>query len=463
MFIKGRYVETGRKKPIINPYNGETVGQICMDSREDVLLAAKAAKEYSSQLTAYDRYRILSDTAREIDAAAAAFTLSICRESGMCMKDAAKEVKRAVTLLIVCAEEAKRITGESIPTDITDSGQNNLAMTIREPIGLVCAITPFNRPLNQVVVKLGPAIAANNSIILKPSEKTPLTAIKFVEALVRNGLPPEMVAVVTGDPNEVGDALVTSPYIDMITFTGSASVGERIAKAAGMIRTAFELGDSGALIVMDDADLDKAVKVAVAGAYSTAGQSCRGIKRLLVHETLADEFVERLKVESAKIKCGDPMDPETDMGVLINEESAVLVEKRIRDAVAKGATLVYGGLRKGAGIMPAVLSNVPRDVDLVKKETFGPCAPVIKIKDINDAVKYTNDTEYGLQTGIFTRDIDKALYAAKKLKVGAVIINNGPQFESPNIPFGGVKKSGLGREGIKYAIQEMTTVKTIVF
>lgn len=463
MFINGKLVDNGRKAPVINPYTGETVGSICLATRQEILAAAESAKAYHSNLSAYDRYRILGDTAREIEADAAAFALSICRESGMCLKDATKEVKRAVTLLIVCAEEAKRITGESIPTDITDSGQDNLAVTIREPIGLVCAITPFNRPLNQVVVKLGPAIAANNSIILKPSEKTPLTAIKFVETLVRNGLPPEMVTVVTGDPNEIGDALVSCPYIDMITFTGSAAVGGRIAKAAGMIRMAFELGDSGALIVMEDADLDKAVKVAVAGAYSTAGQSCRGIKRLLVHETVADEFVERLKVESAKVKCGDPMDPETDMGVLINEESAVLVEMRIRDAVAKGAKLVYGGLRKGAGIMPAVLSNVPRDVDLVKKETFGPCAPVIRIKDIHDAVEYANDTEYGLQAGIFTRDIDKALYAAKRLNVGAVIINNGPQFESPNIPFGGVKKSGLGREGVKYAIHEMTTVKTIVF
>lgn len=463
MFVRGRYVETERKAPVKNPYSGETVGYVCLATSADVLESARSASQYGSSLSAYERYKILSGTAHEIVSDAAGFALSICRESGMCLKDAAKEVKRAATILTVCAEEAKRITGESIFTDTTDGGQDNLAVTIREPVGLVCAITPFNRPLNQVVVKLGPAIAANNSVILKPSEKTPLTAFKFLDTLLRNGLPPEMVTVVTGNPEEIGEALVTSPEIDMITFTGSAAVGERIARAAGMIRMTFELGDSGALIVMQDADLDKAVKTAAAGAYSTAGQSCRGIKRMLVHKDVAAEFTEKLCTASAKIKCGDPMDPGTDMGVLINEESAVLVEKRIRDAVSKGAEVVYGGKREGAGIMPTVLVGVPRDADLVRKETFGPCAPIIVVDDMDDAVEYTNATEYGLQTGIFTRDIDMAMLAARKLKVGAVIINNGPQFESPNIPFGGVKKSGLGREGIKYAIQEMTTVKTIVF
>lgn len=463
MLINGKYVKTGREKAVVNPYNGEIVGHVALATRQDALDAVESARAYQSGLSAYDRCRILNAAAREVEAEASAFALSICRESGMCIKDAFKEVRRAATILTVCAEEAKRITGESIPTDTTDAGQDNLVMTIREPIGLICAITPFNRPLNQVVVKLGPAIAANNNVILKPSEKTPLTAIKFVEALLKSGLPPGMVTVVTGNPDEIGDALVTSPGIDMITFTGSAAVGERIAKAAGMIKMTFELGDSGALIVMEDADLDKAVKIAVAGAYSTAGQSCRGIKRLLIHEAIADDFVGRLEAESAKIKIGDPMDPETDMGVLINEESAVLVENRIKDAVVRGAGLVYGGRRIGAGIMPTVLADVPRDADLVRKETFGPCAPVIKIKDIHDAVNYANDTEYGLQTGVFTRDIEKALYAAKRLKVGAVIVNNGPQYESPNIPFGGVKKSGLGREGIRYTINEMTTVKAIVF
>lgn len=463
MLIKEKWIASNPKSSIRNPYTGEVVGTISMATKEQVLEAAKCAKEYRSKLSAYERYNILMRTAEEIAKNSRDYISSISGESGMCIKDAAKEVKRAVALLKVCAEEAKRITGESIFTDISESAKRNLAVTVREPIGLVCAITPFNRPLNQVVVKLGPAIAANNSIILKPSEKTPLTAFKFVRALINNGLPARMIAVVTGHPHEIGDALVTSPYIDMITFTGSKAVGEHIAKTAGMIKTTFELGDSGALIVMEDADLKKAITAAVRGAYSNAGQSCRGVKRILVHKSVEAAFVEGLKEETAKLKVGDPRLEETDIGTLINEEAAIRVEQRINDAVSKGSRLVFGGKRNKAQVTPTVLADVPRDSDIVTKETFGPCAPVIAIDDIEDAVNYVNSIEYGLQTGIFTKDLEKAFYAARNLKVGAVIINNGPQFASPAIPFGGVKKSGLGREGVRYAISEMTTVKTIVF
>ncbi|MDD5438824.1 MAG: aldehyde dehydrogenase family protein [Candidatus Omnitrophica bacterium] len=463
MLIKGKWVESNRRSEIKNPYSGKKVGTVSMATGAEVLDAAADAKKFSSALTAYERYDILMRTAQEVEKDSRDYVASISSESGMCVKDAAKEVARAVSLLKVSAEEAKRITGESIFTDVVESAKRNLAVTIREPIGLVCAITPFNRPLNQVVVKLGPAIAANNSVILKPSEKTPLTAIKFVKALINNGLPPRMVAVVTGDPAEIGDALVSCPHIDMVTFTGSKEVGEHIAKTAGMVKLTLELGDSGALIVMDDADLAKAVKTAVAGAYGNAGQSCRGIKRILVHKNIEEAFVRGLKEATEKLKVGDPQSEDTDIGTLINEVQALEVEKRIADAVNKGARLVCGGTRKKAQITPAILTNVPRDAAIVMKETFGPCAPVVTVNDIEDAVSYVNATEYGLQTGIFTNDLAKAFYAAGQLKVGAVIVNNGPQFDSPAIPFGGVKKSGLGREGIKYAVNEMTTVKTIVF
>lgn len=462
MLINEKWIETDRKLSIKNPYNGEVVGAVSLATKEQVLEAARYVKEYRSELSAYDRYEILMKTAAEVERNSVEYIASISGESGMCVKDAKKEVTRATGLLRVCAEEAKRITGESIFTDTTVSAKSNLAVTIREPIGLVCAITPFNRPLNQVVVKLGPAIAANNRVILKPSEKTPLTALKFVRSLINNGLPPRMISVVTGHPIDIGDALVTSPYIDMITFTGSKVVGEHIAKIAGMVKTTFELGDNGALIVMEDADLAKAIKASVEGAYGNAGQSCRGVKRILVHKKVQEAFVEGLKVETAKLKVGDPRSEDTDIGTLISEDAAKLVEKRINDAVREGATIVYGGKRNRAQLAPTVLTNVKRDSAIVKEETFGPCAPVVTINNIEDAIDYTNSTEYGLQTGVFTKDLEKALYAAKKLKVGAVIVNNGPQYDSPYIPFGGVKKSGIGREGIKYAIAEMTTVKTIV-
>jgi acyl-CoA reductase-like NAD-dependent aldehyde dehydrogenase len=372
-------------------------------------------------------------------------------------------VRRAVILLRVCAEEAKRTSGEAIPTDVTADRKRNLAVTVRVPIGLVCAITPFNRPLNQVVVKLAPAIAANNSVVLKPSEKTPLSAVKFVRCLIANGLPPKMVSVLTGDPVEVGETLVTCPDVDMVTFTGSRAVGERIAKSAGMIRMTFELGDSGALIVLDDADVELAAQIGAKGAFATAGQSCRGVKRFLVQEGVADHFAELLVEEAEKLKFGDPYSASSDIGCLIDEAAAREVADRVNDATASGAKLLYGPPRRGAVLGPQVLDFVSKDSTLVREETFGPCAPIVRIRDLDEAIAWINSGEYGLQTGVFTSNIHHAFKAARELKSGAVIINDGPQFESPFIPFGGVKKSGLGREGVRFAIEEMTTVKTIVF
>ncbi len=379
------------------------------------------------------------------------------------MKEARKEVRRAVTLLRVCAEEAKRISGEAIPTDVTADRKRNLAVTVRVPIGLVCAITPFNRPLNQVVVKLAPAIAANNSVILKPSEKTPLSAVRFVRCLIANGLPARMVSMVTGDPREVGEALVTCPDVDMITFTGSCAVGERIAKSAGMIRMTFELGDTGTLIVLDDADLELAADVAAKGAFATAGQSCRGVKRLLVQDGVADRFATLLVEEARKLKFGDPRSTQNDIGCLIDEAAAQAVEERVNGSIELGAKLLYGRPRDGAVLGPQVLDFVPKDSALVCAETFGPCAPIVRVKDLDEAVECVNGGAYGLQTGVFTANIHQAFKAAQTIKSGAVIINDGPQFESPFIPFGGVRRSGVGREGARFAIEEMTTVKTIVF
>lgn len=462
MLINGCWIDTDRKMPIENPYTGDIIGYINMATSEEVMKAVKFAKEYRSDLTAYQRSQILYNTALEIEREANEYINSICTEAGLCIKDAKKEITRACNLLKLCSEEAKRITGETIFTDVTENSKKNLAVTIREPIGLVCAITPYNRPLNQVVVKLAPAIAANNSVILKPSEKTPLTAIKFVRALINNGLPAKMITLITGDPKEISNALISNSYIDMITFTGSVEIGEHIAKNAGMIKKTFELGDSGALIVMNDADLDKAVEFARSGAFNSSGQSCRGVKRILVHEDVLDCFIEKFIEATSKLKIGDPMKPETDIGTLINEEAAKKVESRINGAVKMGAKVVYGGRRNKAQIIPTILTQVPRNAEIVMEETFGPCAPIIPIRDIDDAIKYVNCTKYGLQTGIFTESISNALYAFNHLAVGAVAINQGPQFGSPNIPFGGVKKSGFGREGVKYAINEMTTIKTLI-
>lgn len=463
MLIEGRWTESARKTRVTNPYTGEAVGEISQATREDALRALADAKAFRPALTAFERAEILSRAADALEKDAAAFVASISSESGMCLKDARKEVQRASALLRVSSEEAKRIDGRSIFTDGVAGAKRNLAVTVREPVGLVLAITPFNRPLNQVVVKLGPAIAAGCRVLLKPSEKTPLTALKLVRLLLDCGLPTRMISVVTGDPREIGDVLVTSPSVDMITFTGSQAVGERIARAAGMIKTAFELGDSGALIVMEDADLKAAASAAAAGAYGNAGQSCRGVKRILVHKAVEAAFADALVAETKKWKVGDPRAEDTDIGTLISEEAAAAVEARVRDAVAKGARVAWGGKRNKAQLEPVVVTGVPRGCDLVALETFGPAAPIVAVESMEDAVSWINSGDAGLQAGVFTKDLGRAMYAAERLEVGAVMLNNGPQFDSPFIPFGGVKKSGLGREGVRCAIEEMTTVKTIVF
>lgn len=462
LLIGGRWQAADRVSEICCPWDNSVAGTVYCASVDQALSAASLAKAYRCTLSAFERSNVLSRTADEVHAQGEAYALSIVSESGIALKEARREVARAVTQLRVCAEEAKRVTGECIETDVTSTNGRNIAFTLREPIGLVLAITPFNRPLNQVVVKLGPAIAAGCSVILKPSEKTPLTAVKFVQTLIACGLPAEMVAVVTGNPVELGDSLVGSDDIDMISFTGSAAVGERIAGRAGMIRTAFELGDSGALIVMEDADLSLAVKAAAQGAFATSGQSCRGVNRILVHESVVDLFSELLTKEAEKLKVGDPWNGETDMGTLISEKAAADVERRVSDAVASGARVLTGHRRKNAQYWPTVIDHVDHSMELVQAETFGPCAPIVRVSNFEHALELANATAFGLQTGLFTRDIGRALSAIRSLQTGAVIINGGPQFEAPNIPFGGVKKSGMGREGVKYAIQEMTILKTVV-
>ncbi|GAV39916.1 aldehyde dehydrogenase family protein [Streptomyces acidiscabies] len=458
----GKWLRVDRVTSVFNPYTGKPAGQMARADAAQVIEAARAAKEFHGPLSAHERGEILLRTAGRIRDISREFVQSIVGETGNAHKDAVTEVRRAIAQLRFGAEEAKRLTGESISTDVTDYTPHRLAVTLPEPLGLICAITPFNRPLNQVVTKVVPAVAAGNSVIVKPSEKAPLTATLFVRALLDSGLPAGSIALVTGDPAEIGDALVTCEHIDMVTFTGSAAVGKHIARRIGMIRSAFELGDSGALIVADDADLDAAVTAAVAGAYSTAGQSCRGVKRVLVHTDVADEFAAMLVKQTEQLVVGDPADPATDVGTLIDEEAAVRVEGRVAEAVAGGARLLAGGRRRGAQYWPTVLDHVDRAAPLVCEETFGPCAPLVRIKDVDDAVDHLNSGRLGLQTGVFTRRLDDALRVARTLRTGAVVVNGGPQFESPNIPFGGVRDSGHGREGVRYAMREMTRVKTLV-
>ncbi|HKR12812.1 MAG TPA: aldehyde dehydrogenase family protein [Pyrinomonadaceae bacterium] len=445
---------------IRNPYTGAVVGSVAQDTPADVDAALASVKGYDRSLTAEKRSQILRAAAEELLGRKNEFGRRITEEAGICIKESVKEVERACGNLLVASEEALRIHGEAL--QITSRDQNKIAMTIHEPIGVVCAITPFNRPLNQVVVKVAPAIAANNSVIVKPSEKTPLSAIAFAELMVHCGLPENMIAVVTGDPRQIGAPLVTSPAVNMVTFTGSVETGERLMAQIGLKKVTMELGGNDPLIILADGDLKLAASLAAPGAFATAGQSCRGVKRILIMDQVADKFVPLLVEEARKLKMGDIFDPTTDVGTMIDEEAARRVEERCQEAVRDGATLVYGGERKGAAMSPAVLDHVSPTSPLVTSETFGPVAPVIRVHTLEEAIRISNSTVYGLQAGVVTRSYDDFICLAKRLEVGAVNLMEGPQFDSPHIPFGGVKKSGIGREGIRYAIREATVVKTVV-
>jgi putative phosphonoacetaldehyde dehydrogenase len=457
MFLDGTVRPSTAELAVRSPWNGEVVGRVGRDGAGDVDLAVDTVRSRRRPLATPERAAVLSRAAAALESRTAEFAALITSESGVCRRETGREVARAVANLRVAAAEAERVRGESIPIP----GQARLAVTVPEPVGVVAGITPFNRPLNQVVVKVAPAVAAGCAIVLKPSEKTPLTALAFAELIVEAGLPKDALAVLTGDPAVIGPALAAHPGVDMVTFTGGVAAGRAVAAAAAGKKLLLELGGNDPLIVLPDADLVLAARLAADGAFATAGQSCRGVKRIIVHERVAAPFVDLLIDAAGRRRPGDPADPDTDVGPLISEDAARTVERRIADAVAAGAIARTGGERVGSLIVPAVLDRVPAGVELVREETFGPVAPVIPVADLDEAVEVANSTGYGLQAGVVTGDADAFFRLADRLRVGAVNLNEGPQFDSPYIPFGGVKDSGVGREGIRYAIREMSTTKTI--
>ncbi len=462
MLINGKWIDKEEKTDVINPYNGRIVGRVPKAEIMDIRDSIKKATNAKIELTAYERYQLLYDCAQEIKRREGEFSKLITDEAGICIKSSTHELKRAYHVLILSAEEAKRTYGETIPGDIIPGITNKYALTFREPIGVVVAITPFNHPLNQIVHKIGPSIAVGNRMILKPSKKTPLTALLFGEVLINNGMPPSMVDIVTGDPGEIGEELLTNPLVDMITFTGSVEVGELIAKKAGIKKLCLELGGNGALVVCEDADVERSTDVAVNGAFSNSGQRCTSIKRIILIEKVADKFVERFVRKVKKLRFGDPFDPETDVGTVIDEEAARRIEYMVKLAIKEGAKLLVGGKRRGALYEPTVLDFVDPKSEIVVNETFGPIAPIIRVKSIEESIEITNSTIYGLQAGVMTSSIENAFQIARSLRVGGVVINEGPGFRIESWPFGGVKKSGIGREGIRYAIMEMTNLKTIM-
>jgi acyl-CoA reductase-like NAD-dependent aldehyde dehydrogenase len=457
MLIDGVIKAQGEVRLVLDRWTGAPLGSVALDTPTEVDLAVTSVATRRRVLPVAQRAEVLDRCAALLMERAEEFAARSTAESGVCRKETAREVARACGNLRVAAAEAERQRGEAFPVP----GQPRMAITVPEPVGVVAAITPFNRPLNQVVVKLAPAVAAGCAVVLKPSEKTPLTGLAFAELLLEAGFPTEMLAVVTGEPQTVGPALAGHPLVDMVTFTGSVAVGQAVARAAAGHKLLLELGGNDPLIVLEDADLDQAARLAADGALATAGQSCRGVKRVIVADAVADDFLPRLVAAASAKTWGDPRDVSTDVGPLVDDAAASTVLARVDAALRSGAVLLLGGTRTGNVVRPTVLDRVPADATLVTEETFGPVAPVIRVRDAEEAVAVANSTAYGLQAGVMTRDSNAFWRLASQLRVGAVNLGEGPGFDSAHIPFGGVKASGYGREGMRYAIQEMSVVKTI--
>jgi putative phosphonoacetaldehyde dehydrogenase len=460
--IGGARVATERQREVVNPYNGAVIASVAQAAVDEVRRAIGVARAFRSPLTRYERYRICYQTAAALRARTEELADLITAESGLCKKDSLYEVGRACDVFVFAGNAALQDDGQVFSCDLTAHGKRRKVYTLREPLlGVIVAITPFNHPLNQVAHKVAPSIATNNRMVLKPSEKTPLSALRLADILYEAGLPPQMFSVLTGEPAEIADELLTHPDVDLITFTGGVQVGKYIAAKAVYKRQVLELGGNDPLVVMEDADLEEAAALAAAGSYKNSGQRCTAVKRMLVHESVAARFTELLLERSRAIRYGDPMDPETDMGTVIDAAAARSIEERVNDAVAQGARLLYGNVRSGALYSPTVLDRVQPQMTLVREETFGPVSPVITFSSLDDAIRIANSTAYGLSSAVCTNRLDYITRLVSELNVGSVNVREVPGYRLELTPFGGIKDSGLGyKEGVQEAMKSFTNLKT---
>ena len=462
MRIAGRDVGGDRVIEVRNPYSGALVGTVPCATVEEVRGAFAIARSYRAKLTRFERSEILAKVAGLIRAHAEAISDLITAECGICKKDSRYEVGRACDVFTFAGNAALSDDGQIFSCDLTPHGRQRKVYTLREPLqGAISAITPFNHPLNQVAHKVAPAIATNNRMVLKPTERTPLSALLLADILLAAGLPPEMFSVVTGDPREIADEMLTNADIDLVTFTGGVAVGKYIAAKAVYKRQVLELGGNDPLIVMEDADIEEAATLAAAGSYKNSGQRCTAVKRMLVHERVAEEFVALLVDKTRAWTYGDPTDATLDMGTVIDEAAAENFERRVNDAVAQGARLLVGNVRQGALYSPTVLDHVRPGMNVVKTETFGPVSPVIRFRDIDEAIHIANGTAYGLSSAVCTNRLDYITKLVSELHVGTVNVREVPGYRLELTPFGGIKDSGLGyKEGVQEAMKSFTNTKT---
>ncbi|WP_077613888.1 aldehyde dehydrogenase family protein [Caenibacillus caldisaponilyticus] len=464
-FINGEWVTSNRMvEPVKNPYTGEVIGEQRLATEKDVdnaLAAADRAKKEIAEIPVYERAKILKKASALLEERKGEFALHISEELGKPLKNTLDEVSRSVETLEVSAEEAKRLIGETIPGDASQRGAKAMAMTFRVPVGVVAAITPFNAPLNLICHKIGPAFAAGNSVVLKPAPQTPLIATELLKLLLEAGLPKNAINMVLGGV-DVGRQIVKDDRVNVISFTGGVTAARNIAALAGMKKVLLELGGNAATIVNDDADLERAADLCARTGYSNSGQSCISVQRIYVHETVLEPFTKLLKKKVESLKIGDPRSKETDVGSMVDEKAAERVMSWIKEAVQSGAEVVTGAERQGATVKPTILLNPPKEAKVVCQEVFGPLVSIIPFRTIDEAIAAVNDSSFGLQAGLFTNKMDVVFKVAKELEVGGVVVNGTSNFRLDHWPYGGVKESGIGREGPRFAIQEMTDMKMIV-
>lgn len=451
---------------VTNKYTGEVIGSVPLTDKEtfeQAVLAARRGFSLISDLPAYERSKILQRTSEIIESRKDEIAKIIAQEAGKALKHAKAEVERGVQTFKFGSEEAKSIHGETVPMDAGLGGEKRIGFYLRVPVGVVAAISPFNFPLNLVAHKVAPAIAAGCSVILKPASTTPLTSLKLGEIMMEAGLPDGALNVIVGSGSTVGNWLVTDERISMITFTGSPPVGRDIKSKSGLKKVTLELGSNSACIIDESANLDMAVPRCIVGSFGYAGQVCIAIQRIYIHSKIYDEFTRRFLQGTKQLKLGDPLDPETDVGPMITDDEAQRTESWVKEAIGGGATILIGGKRNKNLYQPTVLTSVKPDMKVMAQEVFAPVVCLVPFDDFSEAVKMVDDSIYGLQAGVYTSNIENAFLAVKGIKTGGVIINDIPTFRADQMPYGGVKESGIGREGLKFAIEEMTDIKMVVF
>ena len=464
LFIDGQWVNAGPMMEVKNKYNGQTVAALPTARREDVdaaIAAAQRAAQVMADMPAYKRSEILFKTASLLRERSEDLAKTIAAEAGKALKFARAEVDRAISTFTIASEEAKRLHGETFPLDAVPSGEGYFGFWVRRPVGVIAAISPFNFPLNLVAHKVAPALASGNSLVLKPATSTPLAAVKLCQALQDAGLPAGAINLIVGSGGTVGEWLITDKRIDKITFTGSPPVGEHILAVAGIKKVTLELGNTSPVIIAPDADLDFVAKRCAVGAYYNSGQVCISVQRIYSQKQVYEPFTEKFIKATDAMIVGDPLDERVDVGPMIDSKEVDRIESWVKEAQASGAKILTGGKRDGAVYYPTVLTNVNADMKVIAEETFAPVASVISCDDFEESLRQANDTKFGLQVGVFTKDIDRVLKAVKQLNFGGVIINDTPNFRADHMPYGGNRQSGLGREGVKFAMEDMTNIQMV--